>query len=374
MSSDSLPPVIHVGRNPEVICLKDRDFMVFLSDTVGCFAYSTTMSGECGEDRTPTEAEILGLAWRYTDTDWAYEGTIADYPKRGERAMIWYRLSQTGQLVSNPRFLYFIDAETPDGDGSTNLPLKVFREVISPRVSYDPDSNSVSMLFWTNTTEMGTIGAALDQTKVIRIKEDEFSLSSDTYKNCFRTLCFAYGNIFHMDAEGGYAAWLTSYGADHRPPACDASSSGGEPCLRNPDMIPLFHRPIVVDGWPLWQADLNQDGNIYNDGRVPILDFIRGAGGGGGGCVGSYQSPKDLTYLGAHTDETRGVAATWDRTLAADAPPNFQGTIVSICVGMSYNPAGALKMWIQDFTYDSCGMLVKIGEERGVEIDRPKDC
>jgi hypothetical protein len=300
---------------------------------------------------------------------------VASYPKRGERAVIWYRLSQTGKLVSNPRFLYYFDADNPDGTGGTVM-MKPFREVISPRVTYDPDSNSLTMMFWTNCKGLGTIGGPLDEANVIKIKEEEFDIGNDTYKNCYRTLCFAYGNIFHMDANGGYAAQLTYYGEGKRPPPCGTSSGSGAPCLTAPDLIPLFHRPIVVDGWPIWQDDLNQDGNLYNDGRVPILDFIRGGGGGGtgAGCLGAYGNPKDLTYLGAHTDDSRGTAATWDRTLAADAPPNYEGAKITICVGISYNPAGALKMWVQDFTYDSCGALVKVSEERGIEIDRPKDC
>jgi hypothetical protein len=378
MSSDALPPVIHIGRSPEIVCLSDRDILVFVPDTVGCYSYATSStsandSSGCGGDRTLLDDELLGLSWRYDDPDWAYIcPDETEYPKRGERVLMWYRLSQQGELKSNPRFVYYINSDSPDVTGGGVVNLALLREVISPKITYDSKSNSLTLLYWTNYKEYIAPGTVLDPTKIVKINEDDFTLTSDVYKTCYRTLCCAFGRVHHMDSEGGYAEQLTYFAESLRPPM---DSSGSSVRLRNSDMFPLFNRPTAIGCWPIWQADLDQDGNLYNNGRVPILDFIRGAGGGGGGgCVGAYETPKDLTYPGVHTDTTRGTLATWDRTNSADAPPNFEGVIVTVCVGLSYNPAGALKMWVQDFTYDSCGMLVKISEEREAEIDRPKDC
>jgi hypothetical protein len=324
----------------------------------------------CGGDRTVSDDEMLGLSWRFDDEDWSYIcPDESEYPKRGDRVLMWYRLSQTGDLVSNPRFAYYINADSPDGASSSSgasIPLALFREVISPRITFDSKSNSLSLLYWTNCSEYIKAGDVVDPTKVIRIKEDEFTLSGDKYKTCYRVLCYASGGVHHMDSEGGYSVQLTYFESSLRPPE-------DPPRLRNSDMFPLFNRPIAIGCFPVWQGDLDQDGNLYNNGRVPILDFIRGAGGGGGGgCIGSYANPKDLSYVGVHTDTTRGIAATWDRSI--DKPPTYEGVVVTMCVGISYSPDGSLKMWVQDFTYDSCGMLVSISEERGAEVDRPKDC
>jgi len=293
-------PYVHVGRKPEIICLRDRDFIAFVTDTVGCFSYASEDDDEC-TDRTPTDDETMSLSMKADDDGvWQYQATVAEYPKKGDRVVMWYRLSQEGVITAPPRFLYYIDENDPDGSGAL-AKLLPFREVISPSFSYDSDSNTLSMFFWTNYSEFIGVGDVIDPTKVIRLNEGEFDLTKDEYKHCYRVFCVARGNIFHMNAQGGYAARFEFYG-------------GAAPdTQKNPDMIPLFQRPVCVDTLTLDQV---------SDGLVPIVDFV--PLGGAGSTPAMFRS--ELQTVTCPKAEIEGEPV--------DIPPDEGVNVVdSLCIG-----------------------------------------
>ena len=118
---------LHIARAPELIQLNDRDVVAFFADAIlkdqeGSVTISDPVSGTT-----------------------LFSGS--DTLSKDDRGLVYGR-TVSGELVTPLRVAHY---KTGGGGGSSSgnsiAPLK---EVYSPRLSYDIDSNDLHLWFWTN--------------------------------------------------------------------------------------------------------------------------------------------------------------------------------------------------------------------------------
>jgi len=231
--------IAHIGRNPEMIVLEDRDVMCFFHDR---------LKEDIGTgNRMRIERESGGqLLYRDNSSDL----------KKGDRCLLYGRLS-SGGLVKALHYVPYVDT-IEDGVGQ----IKPLREVISPRIAYDRSSNVITLWFWTNFIKGEwsiTDGYTDDPVKRIFIKEEAFDIAG-TYTDMdgdepvyyVRALCYATGRLEGLYITGG----------------------GVETGNDGYDFVPIFDKPQIIN------IDMEEDfggglsGISEMTGSIPIIDFI----------------------------------------------------------------------------------------------------
>ena len=123
----------HIARQAEIVVIKDRDVVAFIPEVIG-------VQGTPG----------MTIARNSTLVPWIYQTASPVTVMPSERILLWARLSAT-EVVSAYRWVPYVTTDNPD-----DTDILPFREVYSPRVTYDRTSNMLHLWFWTNIKYMTT--------------------------------------------------------------------------------------------------------------------------------------------------------------------------------------------------------------------------
>jgi hypothetical protein len=187
--------VLHIGRTSQSIVYRDKDIICL-----------TPMTAD--EEISSMEIQESGTDFLLYTTDGVLE--------KSNRFLAYSRVTPTGTLQNGYHACFWAE------EGAINA--NFFREVISPRVSYDNDSNSISLMFWTNFTESVT---TYDPDKLWIIDEHKYDPTTEVYP----ALCVAIGSIQKLKITGGFI------------PDSGASAS-------SLDVVPWFGKPKILDLYP----------------------------------------------------------------------------------------------------------------------------
>lgn len=158
--------------------------------------------------------------------------------------------------------------------------------------------------------------------------------------------------------------------------------------------------PCTSFGEAVAQVDVTDEDHAYADVKVGDVTQLSSATSGGAqilwkesgtgtkwaliridGVQGTYAAPHDLTYTGEHQEAARTDTYTDDDSdtvlWSRHTPPTDKdGVKVTVQLGAAYYHTGDEKLYayVADMVFDSFGSLVKILEERRVEIDTPEAC
>jgi len=294
--------VVHISRQPETIVYRDVDTFCFTPDRL-----------------TEDVSEMNVYDW--DGGNLMGEMNATDAPSTNERVLMCGRSLADGEFANGLRCATYKESATA---------LKPLREVISPTLTYDSDTNTLMLWFWTNfEVEPSGTPPEYDDTEgtLYWIDESDF----DATKKAWRALCCCSGAINRYHVSGGSV----------------------QDAVDGYDYLPIFTKPEI-------KAVRLSPVEGFSDG-VPIIDFA----GTGGATASEPVDPKDLTYAGEHLSPARNV--TWNRV---DDAADYDGVIVTVQTGASFH-GSYLYAYYQDFTYDSAGGLYSISAERRVEIDAP---
>lgn len=198
-------------KTPELVVLSDRDVVAFIPESVPF-------------DHT----EGMELFRKDTDEDPVYESDPKIICLESERLLLWGRVSQT-ELVAGFRWTPY------QPDDTTNL-IKPLREVLSPRVTYDKTSNTISLWFWTNVK--------LTHTGTTYSEDDLVPLGFDGEPEDYakRVLCYAVGSFKHLYVKGGIIGDIVEVEGEDQLVGYD-----GQPSTTDQyDVVPVFSRPVIV--------------------------------------------------------------------------------------------------------------------------------
>jgi len=200
---------LNMGRKPTLVHLKDSDVVAFWADMI------------------PRKATDMTLYDEPSGTSYYTHGSALD---RGTRLLCWVRMSN-GEVESKARWVPFYYSRNP-ADSSAIFPI---REVFEPTVSYDPNSNQLSLWFWTNY-QWNHDSNDYNENSVFPIGDDPsawaempgYRVTGGTAK---RVLCYAAGYFTRLYATGGVIG-----GWDYSATLSDNSY----------EMVPIFQRPRIV--------------------------------------------------------------------------------------------------------------------------------
>jgi len=240
----------HVSRQPESIIFHDRDVIAYIPDRL--------------------KDDITGSFQIYDKASGVllYEVSSSNLPDADNRVLLTGRTLSNGVLANG---LHCCIYKT----GVSATDAKVLREIISPRVTYQRDSNVVVMWFWTNFEEDVTEYTD-EEGKLYWIDEDNF----DESKEVIRALCCTVGYIERRYRVGGLI-----------------QNSGG---ANGFDLVTVFEKPTILMKRP-------QPEEAGDPMGVPIIDFT--AGGAGGGLL--YRATENQS---GSTIRVRAVAADGSTT------------------------------------------------------------
>jgi hypothetical protein len=255
----------HVARHAELIQFKDRDVVAFVPELL-------PIDAESGMQIS------LGASASSGSTSPFY--TSADDVVTGERALLYARLSQDS-IVNGFRWVPYITTENPDGGI-----IKPFREVYSPRVTYDKTANVITMWFWTNVN-LGYNGSSYSESQIVPMNTkglcDRVTFDDDDEPSAKRVLCTAVGSFRHAYIEGGSISF-TGVTAD-------------DPSF---DLIPVFTLPKIVTNFETPNAT-GGPGQVV-DGWECQTGI---QGGGGGDCTGTTQAVTVVTDTAFDSEKGR---------------------------------------------------------------------
>lgn len=216
---------IHLDRVPESVVYRDRDIISIVPMTAEAdidLAFIGEPVGDSGN--------IIYI--------------VQDLIYRLQRFLAYFRTSTTGEVSNGLHAAFWVDTDTA-------APQKAyfFKEVISPKLTYDRDSNILTMLFWSNF-----------KSKVTEYSDSsEDLITFDEYKydpniQAYQTLCVSYGSIQRWIVTGGTV------------PTTGASSDSS-------DIIPVFTKPKIIMSYPHTRnaCDATLPGTLR---CIPVLDFL----------------------------------------------------------------------------------------------------
>jgi hypothetical protein len=249
----------HISRQAEIVVIKDRDVMAFIPESVGI---RSTEGMIIQRENTDGGGDEL----------WKLETTQIE---PSERVLLWSRMSGT-EMVSGFRWVPYICSSDP-----TVKNIKPIRECYAPRVTYDKESNTLHLWFWTNV-KWDYSGTAYDEAQLVPIGYNNYESLTD-YDNdkmtCKRVLCYATGYIGHYNVTGGFFAGYEGI-----------LSIDGILNIQN-DMIPIFTKPVIITNYSF--SGLANASGIITDG---FDGFI--ASSSGGSSTGDGSGPWWITISG----------------------------------------------------------------------------
>jgi hypothetical protein len=209
----------YITRGPELISVGDNDIVSFTRDILA-------------EGANPSM--IVGGASLYASD-------ATDLIEAGDRVMMWGRISSaTGDLSGPLRWLSYF---TPDGSTVGNSgnsgadSIAVIRDAFSPRVTYDKQSNRLSLWFWTNVKE-SYLGTTYDPSELYTVETSANSLvdavgRGSDFGASKKVLCYAVGSFYHQTIAGGEITGLA-----------------GLPASTGFDIVPIFNTPQIISYGP----------------------------------------------------------------------------------------------------------------------------
>jgi len=225
--------IAHEQRLPNMVVMPDRDVAGFFQDRLK-------------EDIGTGNRMVI---YRESGGQLLYRDNSSDL-KKGDRCLLYGRLS-SGGLVKGLHYAPYIDA-----DGI----IKPLREVISPSIAYDRESNLITLWFWTNfNPEDWSLTDGYDEDHLITIKEEAYDIvgnytgtDGDEPIVRQRVFCYTTGRFESLYITGG------------------TSETGND----GYDFVPIFDKPQIIN------IDLGEDfgdglsGVSRMTGKVSIIDFM----------------------------------------------------------------------------------------------------
>lgn len=214
---------IHVARKPDMFRISNGDHIVLFPDRW------------LGEESSEMKY------YRDLNSDLLYELAEDDAPVVNDRVLLLGRIDPEGNLYNGLRTCcYAFDSTT----------LKPLREIISPTVSYDMQTNTVTLWWWTNFKEDPGDDYTDDPDYLYWIDEDTFQATDYV----IRALCCAKASVNTYYILGG---------AGHSVP------------IDGNDISLVFSYPTIVD------KRVAETAESPSGKGLAIVDFAAGGGEGG---------------------------------------------------------------------------------------------
>jgi hypothetical protein len=231
----------HIARQAEIVVIKDRDVVAFISESIGLQGTQGTQGTQGVEILRENPEGTQGFPM------WSVSGPQGVI-QSSERVLLWARMSGT-EVVSGFRWVPYVTSDDPD-----QYDILPIRECYSPRVTYDRTSNMLHLWFWTNVNWTYN-GTAYVESEIVPIGYKDYDSLVDTAGDkmtCKRVLCYAVGQFGHYWINGGL---LEGYQGT-------LGLSGVQQAQY--DMIPVFTRPVIITNYPV--TGLSDAPGIVTDG------------------------------------------------------------------------------------------------------------
>jgi hypothetical protein len=239
----------HIARQAEIVVVKDKDVVAFVSEAIGLTGTQGTQGLEIyrgNPDETGSQGYLM----------WSEDDPAPILPS--ERVLLWARISGS-DLVSGFRWVPYTISSDPD-----ETAVKPLRECYSPRVTYDRTSNMLHLWFWTNVSWNYT-GTEYNEANIVPIGYKDYNGLINTAEDkmtCKRVLCYAVGQFGHYWINGGllegYQGALGLQGVQQA----------------QYDMIPVFTRPVIITNYPV--TGLSDAPGLITDGWYDALQGFQG--------------------------------------------------------------------------------------------------